>query len=529
MSSDRAKMTDRLVRAAASARGSGSEELFRRLVESVQDYAIFMLDSAGRVATWNVGAQRISGYAADEIIGTHFSRFYPDDDVKAGKCEMELAVASVEGRFEDEGWRIRKDGTRYWSNVIISAVRDDHGELIGFSKVTRDLTERMLAQQEQAARIAAEQANRAKDAFLAMLGHELRNPMAPILTALQLMRLKGDDRSLREQEVIERQVRHLMHLVDDLLDIARVMRGGLQLKRGRHDLRDIVSRAMEQASPLFEQRRHHLRCEAPTYPVSIDGDDARLVQVFGNLLTNAARYTEPGGNIAITISDDDDTAVLVEVHDDGTGIEPEALPRIFDLFVRGEGETHRLTGGLGLGLALVRALVDLHGGTVEARSPGRGHGSTFTVRLPLVDTTRPISVQPELRIEQASRPQRILVVDDNEDARELLVEGLEAVGHDVRGAADPAEALAALDSFAPDIALLDIGLPVMDGYELAHRMRDKLGDTTPHFVALTGYGRDNDRARSAEAGFAGHLVKPVDLGRLLATVADLAAGAPLRT
>lgn len=483
VSSDRAKMTDRLVRAAASARGSGSEELFRRLVESVQDYAIFMLDSAGRVATWNVGAQRISGYAADEIIGTHFSRFYPDDDVKAGKCEMELAVASVEGRFEDEGWRIRKDGTRYWSNVIISAVRDDHGELIGFSKVTRDLTERMLAQQEQAARIAAEQANRAKDAFLAMLGHELRNPMAPILTALQLMRLKGDDRSLREQEVIERQVRHLMHLVDDLLDIARVMRGGLQLKRGRHDLRDIVSRAMEQASPLFEQRRHHLRCEAPTYPVSIDGDDARLVQVFGNLLTNAARYTEPGGNIAITISDDDDTVVHL----------------------------------------------DQHGGTVEARSPGRGHGSTFTVRLPLVDTTRPISVQPELRIEQASRPQRILVVDDNEDARELLVEGLEAVGHDVRGAADPAEALAALDSFAPDIALLDIGLPVMDGYELAHRMRDKLGDTTPHFVALTGYGRDNDRARSAEAGFAGHLVKPVDLGRLLATVADLAAGAPLRT
>jgi PAS domain S-box-containing protein len=512
-------MTDRLLRLSSSARG-GTEELFRRLVESVVDYAIFMLDPTGRVATWNVGAQRIKGYSADEIIGAHFSRFYPQEDIDAGKCEMELAVASEVGRYEDLGWRLRKDGSRFWANVVITAVRDDAGELIGFSKVPRDVTERLLAQEEQAARVAAEQANRAKDAFLAMLGHELRNPMAPILTALQLMKLKGDDRSAREQEVIERQVRHLMHLVDDLLDIARVTRGGLALKRHRHDLRGIVARAIEVVSPLLEQRRHHFELETSDRPVVVDGDDARLVQVFSNLLNNAAKYTEQGGKLVVRLREENRVAV-VEIHDNGIGIDPRALPRIFDLFVRGEGEPHRLTGGLGLGLALVRALVDMHGGAVEATSPGLGHGSVFTVRLPLVDTARPDTPVAEVAVEQARRPQRVLVVDDNEDARVLLMEALETVGHEVRGAADPAEALAAVDGFAPDIALLDIGLPVMDGYELAERLREKLGAGTPHFVALTGYGRDNDRARSAQAGFAKHLVKPVDLAGLLATVTDL--------
>ncbi|HUQ04336.1 MAG TPA: ATP-binding protein [Kofleriaceae bacterium] len=515
-------MTDRLVRVASHARDGGSEELFRRLVEGVVDYAIFMLDPMGRVATWNIGAERIKGYRADEIIGQHFSRFYPQVDIDAGKCEMELAVASEVGRFEDEGWRLRKDGSRFWANVIITAVRDDAGDLIGFSKVTRDLTERMYAQEEQAARLAAEQANRAKDAFLAMLGHELRNPMAPILTALQLMKLKGDDRSTREQEVIERQVRHLMHLVDDLLDIARVTRGGLALKRHPHDLRTIVGRAIEVVSPLLEQRRHHLHLDTPDRPLVVDGDDARLVQVFSNLVNNAAKYTEPGGNITLRLHEENRVAV-VEVRDSGIGIDPGALPRIFDLFVRGEGEPHKLTGGLGLGLALVRALVDMHGGTVEATSPGVGHGTVFTVRLPIVDAARPDTLVTESSVELAHRPQRILVVDDNEDARVLLMEGLEAVGHEVRGAGDPVEALAVVDEFAPDIALLDIGLPVMDGYELAERLREKLGAATPKFVALTGYGRDNDRARSAQAGFAKHLVKPVDLAGLLATVSDLSS------
>jgi CheY-like chemotaxis protein/two-component sensor histidine kinase len=379
----------------------------------------------------------------------------------------------------------------------------------------------MLAQEEQSARRAAEHTNRAKDAFLAMLGHELRNPMAPILTALELMRLRGDDRSSREQEVIERQVRHLMRLVDDLLDVSRVTRGGLPLKRDRHDLRDIVARAIEVASPLLEQRRHRFTIETPPHPLVVDGDDGRLVQVFANLLTNAAKYTEPGGEIVAEVREELRAAV-VEVRDSGIGIDPRALPGIFDLFVRGEGEPHRLTSGLGLGLALVRSLVDLHGGSVDATSAGLGRGSSFTVRLPFAESPGAPVPRPEVPIGPPQRRQRILVVDDNEDARLLLMEGLEAVGHEVRGAADPAEALALLERFVPEIALLDIGLPVMDGYELAGKIRETLGASSPQFVALTGYGRDKDRARSEQAGFARHLVKPVDLSRLLVTVSELA-------
>jgi PAS domain S-box-containing protein len=506
-------------------RGSHSEEVFRRIVESVVDYAIFMLDTEGRVATWNEGAQRIKGYSADEIVGQHFSRFYPEEEGRERACAMKLEAAARDGHFEDEGWRVRKDGSRFWANVILSAVRDDHGELIGFSKVTRDLTERMYAQQEQAARVAAEQANRAKDIFLAMLGHELRNPMAPILTALQLMRLKGDTGTQREQDVIERQVRHLMHLVDDLLDVSRVTRGALTLKKQRLDLRDVVSRAVEVASPLLEQRRHHFAVEASLHPIIVDGDDARLVQVFANLLTNAAKYTPPGGHITVAVRDENKVAT-VEVKDDGIGIDPPSLPQIFELFVRGEGEPTATTSGLGLGLALVRALVNLHHGSVAATSPGHGHGSTFTVQLPVAEERRAESPILDKTIEMVQRPQRILVVDDNEDAREMLMEGLESVGHCVRGAGDPAEALATIDQFAPDIAVLDIGLPVMDGYELATKIRARLGDSSPKFVALTGYGRENDRERSSRAGFERHLVKPIDLARLLATVTELSECQP---
>jgi PAS domain S-box-containing protein len=213
-----------LAAAVQERRAASSEQLFRLLVESVRDYAIFLLDPTGHVATWNIGAQRIKGYRSDEIIGRHFSIFYPAADAESGKCDYELEVAAREGRFEDEGWRVRKDGSRFWANVVISAVRDEHGELVGFSKVTRDLTDRRRADDERAARIAAEHANRAKDEFLAILGHELRNPLAPITTALQLMKLRGDGPT-REQQVIERQVGHMMRLIDDLLDVSRIVQG----------------------------------------------------------------------------------------------------------------------------------------------------------------------------------------------------------------------------------------------------------------------------------------------------------------
>jgi PAS domain S-box-containing protein len=501
---------------------STNDDQFRLLVESVRDYAIFMLDPTGRVATWNVGAQRIKGYEAHEIIGRHFSAFYPPEEATSGKCEYELQMAAADGRFEDEGWRVRKDGTRFWANVVISAVRNAAGELVGFSKVTRDLTERRAAEEARAAGLAAEQANRAKDEFLAMLGHELRNPMAPIFTALQLLKLRSGGGS-REQDIIERQVMHMARLIDDLLDVSRITRGKIDLERQRVDLRSAVAAAVEVASPLLEQRAHHLEIAAPTHPLYVDGDEARLTQVFSNLMTNAAKYTEPGGRIVVRLGVESGKA-LVEVRDNGVGIDAGLLPRVFDLFVQGYQSADRSHGGLGLGLSLVRALVVAHQGTVEAHSPGLGAGSSFTVRLPISEAAAPLSnpgASGSLRVQQVVHPRKVLLVDDNDDARELLVDALRAIGHDVRGAADPLDALDVVKAFRPEVAVLDIGLPVMDGYELATRLRAVLPAPAPRMIALTGYGQLQDHARSAEAGFDVHLVKPIDVRRLADAIASV--------
>jgi PAS domain S-box-containing protein len=497
-----------------------AEEKFHLFVESVKDYALFLLDSDGRVATWNAGAERIKGYRADEIVGQHFSRFYPAQDVAAGKCEFELEAAARDGRFEDEGWRIRKDGSQFWANVVISAVRDRDGALIGFSKVTRDLTERRRAEEERAARLAAEQANRAKDELLAMVGHELRNPLAPIVAALQLMRMRGETTSSRELAVVERQVALMVRLVDDLLDVSRMTRGAVELVRAHHDLRDAIARAMEIAAPLIEERRHHIAIEAPDAPVIVDGDEGRLTQVFSNLLNNAAKYTPPGGHIRVTIQPCAG-AVAVEIRDDGSGIDADLLPRVFDLFVQGRRGADLDTSGLGLGLSLVRSLVRLHGGDVSAHSDGPGRGSRFTVRLPTVTASAAVSAAASsVALPAAPRARRVLVVDDNEDARVLLCDLLANAGYEVRGAGDGLGALDLVKDFAPEVAILDIGLPVMDGYELVHALGAALAPHPPRFIALSGYGQASDRQRSEAAGFHHHLVKPVELRRLLECIAE---------
>jgi PAS domain S-box-containing protein len=501
-------------------RAAHSEQMFRMLVESVSDYAIFLLDATGHVATWNVGAQRIKGYSLDEIVGRHFSIFYTEDEKHSGKCELELEVAAREGRFEDEGWRVRKDGSRFWANVVISAVRNERGELVGFSKVTRDLTERKAAEDERTARLAAEHANRAKDEFLAVLGHELRNPLAPIATALQVIKLRSDGELPREYQVIERQLGHMMHLVDDLLDVSRIVQGKVVLKNERIELRTVIAKAIETANPLIDQRQHQLDVKRPARPLVVHGDDARLTQVFTNLLVNAAKYTDPGGRIVVTMRQVDDD-IAVEIRDDGIGMEPALVARVFDLFMQGNRTSEHKRGGLGIGLALVRKLVGLHGGTVEASSPGPGRGSTFTVRLPSAEPRKLDSAPVVLRspaVEHA--PRRILLVDDNEDALMLLGDALAASGHDVRTAAGPAAAIEIARTFQPEIAILDIGLPDMDGYELASKLRDVQGNDKLHLIALTGYGQESDRARSAQAGFRMHFVKPVDIRRLRDVIAQ---------
>jgi PAS domain S-box-containing protein len=497
------------------------EELFRHLVDSVRDYAIFMLDPSGHVATWNAGAAAIKGYGAHEIIGKHFSIFHADEDGRAGKCQRQLDVASREGRSEDEGWRVRKDGSRFWANVVISAVRNDRGELLGFSKVTRDLTERKRVQEEQEARIAAEQATRAKDEFLAMLGHELRNPLASIVTALHLMKLRGDQGTSKERQIVERQVRHMMRLIDDLLDVSRITKGKVALEKQRLDVRQVLIQAIEVASPLLEQRGHDLELDVPDCEFAVEGDDVRLTQVFANLVVNAAKYTPPGGHIGIRVQQSGD-AVVVEVRDDGAGIAPDLLPKVFDLFVQGHQGAERSTGGLGMGLTLVRTLVDMHGGNVEARSGGVGMGSTFTVRLP-VARTRPVEAPSRPTpgvVRKAARALRILIVDDDEDAVALLAEVLSAAGHEVKTACAAAAALELVSDFKPDVAILDIGLPVMDGYQLASRLRASCGQGTPRLIALTGYGQERDADRGGRVGFDAHFVKPVDIQRLMEAIAE---------
>jgi PAS domain S-box-containing protein len=499
-----------------------SNALFHLMVDSIEDYAIFMLDPQGHIATWNAGAERIKGYAASEIIGRHFSTFYPASDIAAGKCEYELEVAGRVGRFEDEGWRVRKDGSQFWANVVITALRDPSGRLLGFGKVTRDLTERRAAEEESTARKAAEQANQAKDEFLAMLGHELRNPLAPIVSAIQLLKLRGDTRSTREHQVIERQVNQMIHLVDDLLDVSRISRGKIELKRAPIDLRDALAKATEIAIPRFERKAQAFEVRVPPYPLVVDGDDARLTQVFANLLTNASKYTDEGGRIALIVRHDR-TNIVVEVQDNGIGIDPKLLPHMFELFVQGYQDADRAEGGLGIGLTLVRSLVEMHGGEVLARSAGPHAGSTFVVRLPALEPPRELEADPAPRGAApsfAAGPQRqILVVDDNEDARMLLAEVLATFGHRVQSAADGPAALALLESFRPEVAILDLGLPGMDGYELAARIRGLPEHSQMRLLALTGYGQPEDAQRTRDAGFDVHLVKPIDVQRLLAHVA----------
>ncbi|MDB4955037.1 MAG: two-component hybrid sensor and regulator [Myxococcales bacterium] len=494
-----------------------SDERFRLLVASIRDYAIFILNPDGTVATWNAGAQRIKGYTADEIIGSHFSRFYLPDEVRAGKCELELEAAAREGRFEDEGWRIRKDGSKFWGNVVISAIRDDLGQLVGYSKVTRDLTDRIKSESERAARVAAEQSNKTKDEFLAMLGHELRNPLAPIVSALQLLKIRGDTKSLREYQIIDRQVRQMIHLVDDLLDISRISRAKIELKREPLDVRDPLGKAVEIAIPLFETKSQYFEVEIPDDPLVMAGDEARLTQVFANLLNNAAKYTPQGGNIRLRVQHAGEM-IVIEIHDDGIGMDAALLPRVFELFVQGYQDAARAAGGLGVGLTLVRSLVELHGGSVEARSKGLGKGSSFIVRLPGAPQPAPDAADERLAMafppaEKASY--RILIVDDNDDARLLLADILTSLGHHVKTADDGPSALVTLAEFKPQFAILDIGLPGMDGYELAAELRKSPEGDRIRLIALSGYGQPADRARSQRLGFDDHLVKPADVNRLL--------------
>ena len=415
--------------------------------------------------------------------------------------------------FEMEFTLRRHDGARRWFLTRVRPLRGPDGTIYRWVGINTDIHEHKAAEDEKARLLqAAEAANRAKDEFLAMLGHELRNPLAPIVTAISLMKLRSPQPS-RERDVIERQTRHLVRLVDDLLDVSRVVRGKIDLHPRPLLLHEVLSKAVELASPAIEKADHHLHLDLAD-DLWLSGDEIRLTQVFSNLLTNAAKYTPAGGHLSVRARRVEGE-LMVTVKDDGIGIEAELLPQVFDLFVQGRRGIDRSEGGLGLGLALVRTLTELHGGQVSAFSDGRGQGSEFTVSLPGMEA--PPSRPPPVVIEPSpGRKRRVLVVDDNTDAALLLATLLRAAGHEVATALDAVSGEQLAQTFAPEVAVLDLGLPVVDGIELGRRL--KASDPAVVLIAVAGYGQETDRQRSEAAGFVRHLVKPVSPDDLLASV-----------
>jgi PAS domain S-box-containing protein len=507
---------------------------FRLLVESVTDYAIFMLDPTGRVATWNLGAERIKGYSAQQIIGRHFSAFYSQEDVERGWPDEELRIAAAEGRFETEGWRFRQDGTQFWANVVITALYDQ-GLLVGFSKVTRDLTERKRGEevlreghdllekrvQERTAQIEnllqqLELADRRKNDFLATLAHELRNPLAPIRNALQLLHLGAEDPKVQKQArgVIDRQLGQMVRLVDDLLDASRITNNKLQLRKERIELAAAIDSSLETTRPLFEKAGHQLTVLLPPDPIYVEADLTRLAQVFTNLINNSVKYTESGGHIQLAV-ERQGSEVLVSVRDNGIGIDAEHLSHLFEMFSQGTPALERSGGGLGIGLALARGIVELHGGSIEARSEGLGHGSELIVRLSVAEPLG--EAQPLSRAEDEPRPSskcRVLVADDNEDSADSLSLMLELSGYETWTAHDGRAAVEAARTHHPDAVLLDIGMPKLNGYEAAHLIREQPWGKSMLLIAITGWGQEEDKQRARDAGFDHHLTKPVNLADL---------------
>jgi PAS domain S-box-containing protein len=480
-----------------------SEERFRLLVDGVTEYAIMMLDKDGFVSSWNVGAERIKGYQSQEILGKHLSHFYPSEAVLAYKPWSDLAAAREKGRLQDEGWRVRKDGTLFWANTVITVLRDAEGNSYGFAKVTQDLTQRRHSE------ALADTAQRMHE-FIAMLAHELRNPLAPIRNAVALMGRKGglSDPTLESmRQTIDRQSVLLTRLLDELLDVNRIARGQFAIEREPVDVQDVLTRSIEASRPLIDAHEHTLEVGLANDPLPVLGDMVRLTQAVVNLLNNAAKYTPPGGRIWLSATSRG-AEVEIRVRDNGRGIERDMLEKVFDLFVQLEPANIAM-GGLGVGLALVRRVVELHGGSVQARSEGKGRGSEFIVRLP--QSIRHLRVmKPEIQAAEGSiHRTRVLVVDDNKDAADSLKLLLESMGQDVCAVYDGGAAVMAAQTFQPELVLMDIGMPHMSGYEVARVLRANKELPPMTLVAVTGWGQEADRQKATEFGFHHHCVKPM--------------------
>ncbi|MBX3189986.1 MAG: response regulator [Labilithrix sp.] len=515
---------ERAEQRAALERAAGERERLLDSVFAAAPFGLAFYDAQGRYTRVNDWLARVNGRTSAEVIGRRPSEVSARPDLAAvGERLIAEVLASGEPSEVIEMSDGRASNPRTFLVSFYPVVAGDTQVGCCVVEITdqraSEAERATLLERERAARQEAEAASRAKDEFFSVLGHELRNPLAPIKTALHLMRNLGDDAAL-ERAVIERQVDHLGRLVDDMLDVARVTRGKLELRRKAIELAVVVGNGVELASPLLDRRGHALVVDVPAAGLAVDGDPARLAQVVANLLTNAAKFTPIGGRVEMRARREGADVVL-SVRDTGAGIAPELMPRLFEAFVQGERRLDRSQGGLGLGLAIVRGIVVAHGGSVSAKSDGAGKGSELVVRLPafMPPADAPAEVRATGAAPKKRGGRRVLVVDDNEDLALMLARALERSGHEVMTAYDGPTALAVAETFLPEAALVDLGLPVMDGFEVARRLRalPRLGDIK--LVAITGYCGARDR--SVEAGFDEHLVKPIGPPALERLIADL--------
>jgi len=484
------------------------QTLLAAIVESSDD-AIVGKTSEGIILTWNTAAERLFGYSAEEAVGRPITIVIPPDRLD----EERRILANIlrgERMTHFETVRMTRDGRQFDVSLTISPIRDASGRIVGASKVARDISAKKQAEQ------ALREADRRKDEFLATLAHELRNPLAPIRNSLTLLEIAGleDPTIERVRGILERQVGHMVRLVDDLMEVSRITRGTIELRRERLNLADAIRSALETSEPLIRRAALDPALELPPQALYVDADPVRLTQIISNLLNNAAKYSGRSRVVVLTARGEGGEAV-VSIRDFGVGIPADMLERVFDMFAQVPGPGRGGQGGLGIGLTLVRSLVQMHGGSIAATSEGEGKGSTFTFRLPLVEAP---ARSPERPTRRAARglSLRVLVVDDNRDAAESMGLVLARAGAEVEVVHDGASALDRVEKFHPAIVLLDIGMPEMDGYEVARRIRARPALRDVRLVALTGWGQAEDRLRSREAGFDHHLIKPAGIDELCA-------------
>jgi PAS domain S-box-containing protein len=478
---------------------------FALLVDAVTDYAIFMLDPQGIVVSWNRGAELIKGYKPDEIIGQHFSTFYTKTANERHWPEEELRRACIHGRFEEEGWRVRKDGSLFWANVVITPVTDEQGRLSGFAKITRDMSERKRLEELESSR-------QKMNEFLATLAHELRNPLAPIRNAVSIMQMETNlSPTIKScRGVIDRQLSQMTRLVDDLLDVGRITTGKITLQKDPVDLRDVLVRSIEACKPLFDGKNQVLQCVLPeNNDIVTLGDLNRLTQVVQNLLNNASKFTPKLGVIKIAVEVENRTIAL-RIIDTGRGMTEEGLKECFELFIQEDAQINPTESGLGIGLTLARSITEMHGGAIQAFSDGQHKGSTFLVHLPRL-MQADLEVMNNDELENSDRTCcNVLVVDDNRDSTDSMAMYVTLMGHETRGVYDGQIAIELAQTFVPDLVLLDLAMPDMDGFEVLQRLR--LSSTFNHttIVAMNGYGGEDARSKSLNAGFDDHLTKPVN-------------------